>query len=156
MPEKLYPLVIVTFSFCLLFHIQWMSPHLMGGDIHLEYFVFELTKSSGHWNVAIPLFYNSALSVTILPTIVQSVIAADDTALFKTMYPLSFSLVPLIMYLAYRYVTDSKRAFVSAVFLMSYTSYFFGVSFIAKQEIAEVILSLLILLILSTGQKVTR
>jgi uncharacterized membrane protein len=155
-PEKFYPLVIATVSICLLFHVLWMSPYLVGWDVNLEYFLFELVKSSGHWNVAYPLYYNSALSVTILPVLVQSILAADDTALFKTMYPLAFSLVPVILFLAYKNIVDSKRAFVSAIFLSSYTAYFTEVDFIGKQEIAEVIIALLILLTLSSGSKAKR
>jgi uncharacterized membrane protein len=146
-PQKFYPLAIITISFCLLFHVQWISPYLVGyGDDTVEYFIFEAVRSSGHWSPAIPELYNSALSVTILPTMVQSILAVDDTTIFKTLYPLAFSLVPAVLYLAYRDVVGSKRAFVSSLFFMSYTAYFLEVSFIGKQEIAEIILASLILL----------
>jgi len=152
MPENLYPLAIASISFCLLYQVLWMSPYLIGWDVHDEYFLFESVKSSGHWILGYYDTYNSALSVTILPAMVQPLLAADDTAIFKTMYPLAFSVVPVIMYLAYKYVVDSKRAVISAIFLMSYSAYFSEVSFIGKQEIAEVIFALLILLTLSRSR----
>ena len=146
-PEKFYPLVILTISFCLLFQVLWLSPYIMGNDSYSEYFVFELVAKTGHWSQNYPNLYEQAISVTILPAIVQTLISADGTAIFKAMYPLAFSLVPVIMYQAYRYIVDSKRAFLSAVLLMSYSSFFQTVSFIGKEEIAQVIFCLLLLFI---------
>lgn len=149
-PEKLYPLAILTIAFCLLFQVLWMSPYIMGADMNTEYFLSELVTRTGQWNQNYPNQYQGALSVTILPAIVQTLLAANATAIFKTMYPLSFSLVPVIMYLAYKHIVDSKRAFLSAVFLMSYAPFFQEVSFIGKEEIAQVILALLLLFILNS------
>ena len=94
-PEKLYPLALVTISFCLLFQVLWVSPYIIGWDVHIEYYLFESVKSSGHWNPPYPNMCNSALSITILPAMVQSLLVGDDTAIFKTMYPFAFSLVPV-------------------------------------------------------------
>ena len=146
-PEKFYPFVIATISFCLIFHVLWISPYLVGyKDVHLEYFLFQLVGSTGRWNTDLPYFYNSALSITILPAMVQSLLALDGTALFKTMYPLTFTFVPVVLFLAYRKIVDGKRAFLSTVLFMSYTAYFTEVSFIGKQDIAELIVASLILL----------
>lgn len=146
-PEKFYPFVIATISFCLVFQVLWISPYLIGYiDTHLEYFLFESVKSTGRWNIDLPYFYDSALSVTILPAMVQSLLGVDDTALFKTMYPLTIAFVPVVLFLAYRYIVDSKRAFLSSIVFMSYTAYFSEVSFIGKQDMAELIVASLILL----------
>jgi len=146
-PEKFYPFVIATIAFCLIFQVLWISPYLVGyGDLHLEYFLFQLVESTGRWNTALPYFYNSALSVTILPAMVRPLLAVGDTSLFKTMYPLTFTFVPVVLFLAYRNVVGSKRAFLSSILFMSYTSYFSEVSFIGKQDIAELMIASLILL----------
>jgi uncharacterized membrane protein len=156
-PPKFHPLAIASISFCLLFHVQWMSPYLVGyGDDTAEYSLFEAVKSSGHWSLVFSNTYNSALSVTILPTMVQSILAVDDTTIFKTLYPLVFSFVPVVLYLAYKNVVDNKRAFVSSLFFASFTGYFLEVSFIGKQEIAEIILALLILLTFRRKAKAQR
>jgi uncharacterized membrane protein len=144
-PEKFYPLAIAAISFCLIFHVLWMSPHLIGWDVHVESFLSELVKSSGHY-LNYPHRYNSALSVTVLPAMVQSLLAVDDTSVFKTIYPLVFSLVPVILFMSYKYVVDSKRAFLSAILFMSYASYYSDVTFIGKQMIGEAILAPMILL----------
>jgi uncharacterized membrane protein len=146
-PEKFYPFVIATISFCLIFQVLWISPYLVGYvDTHDEYFLFQLVKSTGRWNPSLPDFYDSTLSVTILPAMVQSLLAVGDTALFKTMYPLTFTFVPVVLFLAYRNIVDSKRAFLSSILFMSYTAYFSEVSFIGKQETAELIVAALLLL----------
>ena len=124
----------------------------MGTDLHLEYYLFEAVKRSGHWyttGYADP--YNSLLSVTVLPTMIQSVLAIDDTAVFNVIYPIVFSFAPVLLYLAYRHVIGAKRAFLSVVLFMSYVAYYQEVDFIGKQMIAEVILASLILVAMSSS-----
>lgn len=150
--EKFYPLAIATISFCLLFHVLWISPYLIGWDVHFEYFLFELVKTSGHY-VEYPHAYNSALSVTILPAMVQSLVSVGDTAVFKTIYPLVFSFVPVTLYASYKCVVDNKRAFLSAFLFMSFVYYYSGITFIAKQMIGEAILAPIILLTLKIPAK---
>jgi len=151
-PEKSYPFLIEAISFCLIFHVLWISPHLVGyNDVHLEYFLFQSVKNTGRWNTNFPINYNSALSITILPVIVQSLVNVDDTTLFKTMYPLALTFVPVVLFLAYRKLVDPKRAFLSAVFFIAYTSYFREVSLIGKEDIAQLIIASLILLTYGTS-----
>ena len=149
--QRLYPIAIWVISFCLLFQILGTSPYLMGTDVNLEYFLFEGVKSSGHWYSGSAELYNGLLSVTVLPTIIQSVLAVDDTTVFKVAYPIVFSFAPVILYLAYRHVIGAKGAFLSAVLFMSYISYYQEVNFIERQMIAEVILASLILVTLSSS-----
>jgi len=147
-PENLYPLAILAIAFCLLFQVLWMSPYIMGSDVNTEYFLAGLASKTGHWSQNYPNQYENALSVTILPAIVQTLLAVDTTTIFKTMYPLAFSIVPVIMYLAYKHIVDSKRALLSSIFFMSFSSFYQDVSFIGKEQIGQVILALLLLFML--------
>ncbi|MCJ7506464.1 DUF2206 domain-containing protein [Candidatus Bathyarchaeota archaeon] len=147
MPTKFYPLEIVVVSICLLFHVLLVSSNLVGWDVHSEYYFFRSVSNSGYWNSSYPHSYNTALSVTVLPVILQTVLDMDGILLFKVAYSVIFSLVPLILYWVYKDRIGNKASLLSAFFFMSYSSYYLEVSSIKRQQIAEVMLALLILLI---------
>jgi uncharacterized membrane protein len=148
-----YPLAIVAISISLSLHYVLISPYLLGWDVNREYFFFRIVSQSARWDPTRFDPYNSALSVTILPTILSSVLAIDGVLIFKVLYQLLFSLVPLMLYFAYREVIGARATFISTVFMMSYQSYYMELTSVTRQEIAEVFLACLILLLMKPQKR---
>lgn len=116
-PRKIYPLAILMISLSLLFHDSLLYPYISGGDVNLEYHVYKLVEMNSYWDSTSPsASYNAMLSVTILPSIYTYLLNIDGTWIFKIIYQVVFSLVPLGLYLAYKKQTDEKTAFLSVFF----------------------------------------
>ncbi len=155
-PERLYPLAVATIAISLLYHRSLISMHLIGWDIHSEYYVQSLVRTDGYWNLAIPSTLNSMLSITILPGIYSCLLNMDGVWLFKIIYPLLFSLVPLGLFQIFRKQADGKTAFLSVFFFMSFPTFFTEMLSLARQQIAELFLVLLILLIVDKNITMTK
>ena len=143
----LYPLAVVTIAIALLFHSTLISYYLRGADIHYEYSLFRLIKSNSLWNPTIYGNLNATLSIVMLSPIYSCLLSMDGIWVFKIIYPLIFSLVPLILYQAYKEQVGELPAFLSSFFFMSFAIFFTEMTALARQEIAELFFALLILII---------
>ena len=154
-PSKLYPLLIVSVSVSLLYHVLLISPNIVGSDINREYYFFSFVSQSGHWNPTYPVSdpYNSLLSITILPVILSAVTGVDGVWVFKIIYPLIFSLVPVVLYSAFERHIGKKQALLAVFFFMSYEAYYAELTSLAREQIAEVLVALFLMLILKNRLK---
>lgn len=131
----------ILFSFCL------RSEFVVGYDIHTEYFTFQLTHNAGHWaakNLQTP--YNTALSITALPTVLTALLGVDAHLIFKVIYPFLVSFVPVCLYFVYSQFLKKSLAFLSVIVLMG-TVGFSNIPSLARQEIALLLFGLVILLL---------
>jgi len=159
LPKNAYPLAIVMIAVSLLLHVSLISPQLNGGDIHVEYYFQNLVVQNNYWDFTISHNYNTALSVVMLCPIYSLVLNMDAVWVFKIIYPLLFSLVPLALFYIFREQIGAKRAFLSAFFFMSVTTFITLMPQLTRQQIAELFFALLILLLvdrkLALNQKTT-
>jgi uncharacterized membrane protein len=148
-PKNLYPLAVFVIAISLLFHGSLISMYLWGWDIQLEYYLCNLVKMNGIWDSTNPIGYNAMLSIVMLAPIYSIVSNMDITWVFKIIYPLLFSLVPLGLYRAFQKQTDDKIAFLSCFFFVSHFTFYGEMLALARQQIAELFLVLLILLMVN-------
>jgi len=146
-PPEAYPFVVIAISLFLLFQVSLVSKYIIGYDIHLEYYFANLTSSKSLWNPTIPHEYNAMLSITILPVLFSNFLNLDLNWVFKAVYPLIFSLVPLSLFVTYEKLTSPRIAFLSVFFFVSMDVFYSGLLGLARQMIAELFFALLILLI---------
>jgi uncharacterized membrane protein len=152
---KFYLIIVFIIALTLLFHSSLISNYVQGADIKIEYYIAALTHDSGFWNSSISFTdtglasYYSMLSVTIIPTIYSNILNMDITWVFKIIYPLIFALVPLALYLIWREKFGVSIAFISVFLLMSQSTFYFEMTYLARQMIAEVFFVLLFLIIFS-------
>ena len=144
-PKNLYPLAVFMIAISLLYHNSLISMYIWGWDIHSEYYFSNLVISSA-WNPAIPNSVNAMLSIVMLAPIYSIVSNIEITWVFKIIYPLLFSLVPLGLYRVFQKQTDDKIAFLSCFFFVSFFVFYGEMLQLARQQIAELFLVLLILL----------
>ncbi|HEX77692.1 MAG TPA: DUF2206 domain-containing protein [Dehalococcoidia bacterium] len=151
-PRNLYPLAIATIAISILCHSSLITMNLSGADIRYEYHLHKLVETKGYWDSTAPATaFNAMLSITIWPTIYSCLLNIEGTWIFKVIYPLLFSLVPLGLYQAFRQQTGEKIAFLAAFFFVSFGTFYGEMLWLGKQQLAMLFLTLLILLTVNRG-----
>ena len=142
-----YPLAVWLIGLSLLLMYGLTSYHLMGIDVHLEYYCFQLTQYSSLWDLnAYYNPFNACLSVTILPQIYQVLSGLSGEYVFKLFMALIGSVTPLIVYLVARRYFARKYAFLGAL-LFIFQLFFIGELGAVRQEIATIFFFLAVLVI---------
>ncbi len=144
-PKNLYPLTIFIIASSLLYHRTLISPYITGYDMQFEYYFYKLVDINGFWDSSLAYNSNSVLSVTIFPAIYSNLMNMDGAFVFKTIYPVLFSFVPLGLYKVFSKQTDEKIAFLSVFYFMSIFVFFLDMTTVGKQQISEIFYMLLIL-----------
>lgn len=150
-----YALLIGSFSLSLLLASTSASRNLIGFDIHQEYYVYSQTIAGG-WRPETALVYNSVMSISILPTVITLVTGIDGVLVFKAIFPILFSLVPVMLYMVYRKFLSRQAAFLSSFLFMSYPASYIELIALGRQEIAEIFLVFLLWIFLSPRLRETR
>jgi uncharacterized membrane protein len=112
------------------------STHLIGRDVFQEFNCFQLTLTNFHWNI--DNFYNpynACISITILPTIYAVITNLNGEYVFKLLFALVGSILPLMVYkIATKYL-DKKYAFFAAL-LFVFQVFFIDIVGAVRQEVA--------------------
>lgn len=150
--ENIYPWAIVMMGIALLFSFSLRSWHLTGGDISLEYYVFQLAKLQSHWN----FFqfrdpYNSCLSITILPTILSNFSNISGEYIYKAIYPVIYSFSIISLYLMVKKYLKSDFSVLSIFFFIIQLPFLLWIAQLARQEIALFFFSLGLLTIFNNN-----
>ncbi|KAF5431953.1 putative membrane protein, partial [Candidatus Methanophagaceae archaeon] len=116
--ERLYPVAIFSIGISLLLLMALRSNHLIGVDIHKEYYFFQTTWNNMHWSVLGYSTLNACLSISLLPTIYQSILNMNSEFLFRILYSLIFSAFPLAIYVLSKKYVSSSYAFLASCFSM--------------------------------------
>ena len=148
-PKKLYPLTIFIISISILFQTSLISNYITGFDIQSEYYLANLVIKNAFWNLNLNADYNNMLSVTMLAPILSIISKINLDWIFKIVYPLIFSSVPLGLYIVFKKQSTEKIAFLSSLFFMSYNVFYIELIGLARQEIAELFIVLLILVMIT-------
>ena len=147
-PKNLYPLAVFVIAISLLYHRSLISMYIWGWDIHYELYLTNLVKMNSIWDPTMRGGCNAMLSLVMLAPIYSIISDMSITWVFKIIYPLLFSLVPLGLYRVFQKQTDDKIAFLSCFFFVSLFTFYGEMLALARQQIAELFLVLLILLMI--------
>lgn len=102
------------------------SNHIVGTDIHLEYVYFQSTAKELFWSM--PKGHESylaCLSISLLPTIYQSLLGIYGESIYKVLYPLIFSFIPLTVYVLFTKHLGRLHAFLISFFFISQPAFFY-------------------------------
>ena len=147
--DLLFLAVLWCVALSLLMSETLVSRDIVGYDIHQEFLMFVRVSAQGTWDPTIRHNYDSSLSVSILPLIINLVSDLDGVAVFKFVIPIVFSIVPVLLYKIYRRLLEPEAAFFSVFFLIAYRAFYVEGIALARQEVGEVILLGILLLLLS-------
>ncbi len=150
--KSLYSFIVLILSVSLLLHNSLISNYISGFDIQREYFLTKLVIDNFRWenlpNLASLTDLNSILSLTILPSYFYYICNVNIVWIFKLIYPLIYSLVPLGLFELFKREFNSKIAFFSVIYFIVNYSFFYNMVQLMRQMIAEVFLVAIILLFL--------
>jgi len=155
-PKKLYPMAVFVIALALLYHNSLISTYLTGWDVQTEYYFANKVESNSYWTSSIPNNYNAMLSIVMLAPILSNICNMSLVWVFKILYPLLFSLVPLGLYRIFQKQTDEKTAFLSCFFFISIFTFYSEMLALARQQIAELFLVLLVLLMIERNMNLTK
>ncbi len=152
---EFYLMAVFAIALALLFQYSLTTNYIQGFDIKVEYYVATLTQGSGSWNInsyftnaGFGRFY-SMLSITVLPTIYSNVLGMSLTWVFKIVYPVIFTIVPVALYVFWRGKFGTVVAFLSAFLFMSQTMFYSEMLGLTRQIIGEVFFVLLLVTLFS-------
>ncbi|HYC20642.1 MAG TPA: DUF2206 domain-containing protein [Candidatus Bathyarchaeia archaeon] len=146
-PKELYPLAVFVIALALLYHASLISPYVWGWDIQKELYSANAVLTNAQWSVHAPGATNAVLSVTLLAPITSIVSGVSVVWIFKTIYPLLFALVPVGLFVVFQKQTSDRIAFLASLFVTFLFTFFTEMPSLARQEIAELFLVLLLMLL---------
>ena len=142
-----YPFAIWTISLSLLLMHGLTSSYIMGRDVHSEFYCFQLVISSLHWNIYDYYnAYNACLSITILPVIYNVLSGMSDQYVFKLIYGVIGSVIPLVVYAVSKKYLSNRYSFFAAL-LFTFQIFFVYLLGAVRQEIAMFFFFLAIMII---------
>jgi len=143
----LYPLAILTITLSLLLHNSLISRYISGWDIQTEYYFAKYVITNYIWDPKIYSNINSMLSIVMLAPIYSIFLNIDLNYVFKIVYPILYSFLPLGIYKIILKQTTDKIAFMSVFFFISFFVFYTEMLQLARQQIAEYFFMLIVLLI---------
>lgn len=142
-PTFIFPVSAWLIGLSLLLMHSLTCNYITGSDIHMEFYVFQLTKHNLFWDLANSFnITNTCLSVTILPTILEQLMNINDYYIYKLVFPVIFSFIIPVVYMIYNNYLDAKYSFLACFFFVSQSSFIFEFPEHARQEIALLFFSL--------------
>jgi uncharacterized membrane protein len=120
-----YPAVIYSISISLLLLLALKSTYVMGSDSHSEFYFFQTTFNNLHWSILNISDLDACLSISILPSIFQSLLSVNPEILFNLLYPLIFSISPFVVFIISNRYLNKSYSFLAACFFMFQTSFIF-------------------------------
>jgi uncharacterized membrane protein len=118
-PKRFYPVVIFLISISLLLLHSLRSNHIIGADTHTEYYYFRMIFNNLHWDILGHSVLDACLASSLLPSIYQSFLNVNGEYLYKILYSLLFSVVPLIVFVISKKYVGELYAFLASIFFMS-------------------------------------
>lgn len=112
------------------------SNYPFGYDIQSEYQVFTATLHRGAWQISrTGNAYSAMLSITILPSVLTVGSHMSPAYVFKAMYPLVFSLYPVLVFGVAARWFPKRAAVVGAIVVVVQGLYAADITGLARQEI---------------------
>lgn len=145
LPERSYPWAVVAIGLALLLHRSLISRHLTGYDVHGEYYFASQVLENGFWDRGVAENYNWLLSVVMVPPVYSALSGIELLWVYKAVYPVLFSLMPLAIFLASRGPLGPRAAFLAACFFMFTQPFYQTMPHQARMQIAMLFLALLLL-----------
>jgi len=140
-----YQIAIMAISLALMLHVIMVSHYPNRLNVDNEFYYQNLVVENGFWEVSLSHPTNTVMSIVIMAPVLFNVLGVDTMCIFKLIYPLIFSFVPLVLFRIFSIQLNSRAAFLSVLFFM-FTFYFFmEAPLLKRQQIAILFFSLLIL-----------
>lgn len=125
LPAWAVPYIIWTVSLAVLWHMTLVSWHLWGWDIHYQYHVATIIYNANSWSLDLAMSSNSLISITLLAAIYSTLTGLEIVWVYKIVYPILASLVPVGGYLLFDRVFSDREVVTLAPFVLIFYYGFF-------------------------------
>ncbi|HDZ61447.1 MAG TPA: DUF2206 domain-containing protein [Candidatus Pacearchaeota archaeon] len=144
--DVIYPWALWLMGLSLLLSFSLRSWYISGWDNFLESYIFGITKNMSYWSFSNYLSsYNACLSLNIFPTSISFLLNLNGDFIFKIIFQLIFSLLPLIIFIFYKKYSSFSGFLCSLVFIVPIGFAF--MTTLLRQEIAFLFFGLMILVL---------
>jgi len=140
--ERFYPAILFGIGLSLLYQTTLMSNGLVGTDIHIEYYFYQLAQKNG-WDFALPCSYNACIGVVLIAPFLSNLFHVDGIWVFKAIYPLLFAFVSPLLYSIYKKQFGNKVAFLGVFFLIIVPTWSLELVGLPRQMLGEIMLVLI-------------
>jgi uncharacterized membrane protein len=144
--KRIYPVILFLISFSLLLIVSLRSNYIIGDDVNEEYYLFFSTLTNMVWVPDSTLLLNSALSISILPTIFENFLFVNPQILYKLLFPLLSIILPLIIYATVKKYFSDILALVAACFFI-FQKFFVGIPLNPRTSVAIIFYALTVLVL---------
>lgn len=146
--RRIYPPMLFLMSLSLILMLGLRSNHIIGSDVHTEYYIFQQIFELKRYIMFMNSPLDACLSISILPTIYQSLLDVHPEYIFKILYPLLFSISPLICYIITEKYIGEFYGFLTAFFFMAQHT-FLWTAYYTRSAIATLFFALTIMVFFS-------
>ena len=151
--DALLTVVVFAVGLALMWSFSLRGDSIYGFDISGEYYAFSQTAATGIWHVSHPGdAYGAMLSLTVLPTELHALSGVQTLLVFKVVYPITGALFPVGVFGLARRLVAGRWAFMAAVLVIMQQTFFQQLPALARQEVATLLFTALIALVLDTTQ----
>ncbi len=146
--KRYYPIYIFGLSLSLLWQTSMLGIHIVGVDIHTEYFVTNQSIANG-WNLSWSNNSNTSIVLGLItPTLNR--LGIDPVWQFKAIFPFVCAFTPVILYYAFKRLLGENRSFFACLFFMTMPMFTMEVVSIVKSQWAYMFLALMVFFVTST------
>jgi uncharacterized membrane protein len=149
-PKKYWAFAIWMMALSVILHRALITPYLFGSDNIYELSCFRAVYSSGVFptqSIISSGVYSTVLSITILPTMIAKIIGISGVWVFKLVFPLMLSLVPVAVYELVKKQFKENIALLSSFLVMSVYTFFTVMLMTDKQLVATVLFAIFFLML---------
>jgi len=125
-----------------------IGEHILGADAHREYYTFMQTDITDELYIRHGYLITGCLSVTLLPTLFQDAVGAEHEQLFRALYPVLFSIFPVVVYAIARKFVSNFYAFAAGL-VVTLQPMFIWTTASARTSLGTLFIALTILALLS-------
>jgi uncharacterized membrane protein len=149
--KKYYPYAIWVMAIALIFHVGLFTNYIPVQDVYMEYYVANTIINIHIWDYTIPVLFthSSVLSTTVLSPIIFYICKISLNWIYKLIFPLFVSYLPLGLYSIYSKYLNEKSSFLASYLFIVIQPFYILIPFLTKQLTAEIFL-LLILMVLTS------
>ena len=143
--SKLIVLTLLSISLSLVLNVTLISNYLVGTDIHTEYYYYSLARYN--WDYTISHSYNSSIALVIIAPLVSKLFNTDGYWIFKILFPIMFSLVPVLLYFTFNEFMEKKKSFLASFMFIAFPSFMLVGVNLVKLQVGLFFLALFIFLL---------
>lgn len=151
--DALLAVIVFAVGLALMWSFSLRGDSVYGFDISSEYYALHQTVTAGVWHVAHPGdAYGAMLSLTVLPAELHALSGVQTLLIFKVVYPVIGALFPVGVFCLARRLVAGRWAFMAAALIIMQQTFFQQFTALARQEVATLLFTALIVLLLDTTQ----